>query len=310
MRLSREAADLLPACLLSTLLFSVGVLVPVFGQPLGFLSGAPLIWLAARRGLRVGLLAGVLGAALLLPVLPPPITLLFAVEHALPAAALGHALARGRGVAIPSAIAAALITAVVIAAAFLFAADLARSPGALLEQQLRGAFAEIGGVGGEGPGAAAALQQFEEILALLRRVLPAVALIGIYLECSVNVLLAARFLARSGGAVRQPELAGFALPEALVWVLIPALALCLVPQRAVATIALNVLLPLLFAYLLQGLSIVLFFASRAGLSRLGRTMLAVAFAAYPPLLVAPLLIGLLDFRFNLRTRFPPPPRSA
>ncbi|HEY5999946.1 MAG TPA: DUF2232 domain-containing protein [bacterium] len=310
MRLSREAADLLPACALSGLLFAAGVFVPLLGQPLGFVSGAPLVWLAARHGLRVGLLGSVLAAAALLPVLPPPVTLLFALEHALPAAFLGTALARGRGVAVPAAVAAVAITALVLGAAFLFSPEFARNPGAILEEQLRAAFTEIGDAAGEGAAGAAALKQLEEVLAVMRRVLPAVALIAIYIECSVNALLAARFLARRGAAVPQPDLTAFALPEALVWLLIPVLALALVPSRPVATVALNVLLPLLFAYLLQGLSIVLFFVSRAGLSRLGRTMLAVAFAAYPPLLLGPLVIGVLDFKFTLRTRFPLPPRTG
>lgn len=311
MRVSRELVDLVSAGALSALLFAAGVLVPVFGQPLGFLSSAPLVWLTARHGLRSGLLGGLLASAALLPVLPPPVTLIFAVEHVLPAAALGWSLVRGRGIALPSAIAAVIVTALLIGAAYLFAADTGRDPAALLEEQLRAAFAELDGAGGEGATtqAPAALQQLEEILGLLRRVLPAIALVGIFLECAINALIAARFLARSGTVIRPPNLTGFALPEALVWLLIPVFALSLVPQHLVATVALNALLPLLFAYLLQGLSIALHFAVRAGLSRLGRTLLALAFALYPPLLLLPLLIGLVDFRFSFRTRFPLPTRQ-
>ena len=99
------------------------------------------------------------------------------------------------------------------------------------------------------------------------------------------------------------------MPEWLVWVLIPTLALCWTPQARVATVALNAVLPLLFAYLLQGLSIALHFAVRLGLTRLSRALFALAFAIYPWLLAAPLLVGLLDFRFGVRARWPllPPP---
>jgi hypothetical protein len=131
-----------------------------------------------------------------------------------------------------------------------------------------------------------------------------VTLIGVFLECSLNSLVAWRVLARTPAAVPTPALAGFALPELLVWVLIPCLALALVPQPTVSTVALNLLLPLLFAYLLQGLSIVVHLAARARLSPLGRILGAVALAVFPWLLAAPLLLGLLDFRFGFRERWP------
>jgi uncharacterized protein YybS (DUF2232 family) len=309
MRLSREAADLVPSCALSALLFATGVLVPGFGQPLGFVASAPLVWLAARHGVRAGMLGGLLATAVLLPLLPPPVTLIFAVEHVLPAAGLGWSLARGRGIALPSAVAALIVTALVIGAAFLFATDAGRTPAALLEEQLRAAFAELGGAGGTASDSAATLAQLEGLLAFLRRVLPAIALVGIFLECALNTLIAARFLARTNPGFSGPQLADFALPERLVWVLIPALALALLPQGTLATLSLNALIPLLFAYLLQGLSITLHFMARGGVSRFGRTLMAMACIFYPPVLLLPLLVGLLDFRFAFRTRFPLLPPS-
>jgi hypothetical protein len=146
-------------------------------------------------------------------------------------------------------------------------------------------------------------------LALLRRILPAVTLIGVFLECALNSLLAARVLAQGGVNAPPRDLTILRLPEWLVWVLIPALALCWVPQSRVATVALNATVPLLFGYLLQGLSITLHLAVRARLSRFGRTMFAAAFIFFPWILVGPLLLGLLDFRFDFRGRWPltPPP---
>ena len=84
------------------------------------------------------------------------------------------------------------------------------------------------------------------------------------------------------------------------------------PADRVATVALNAVLPLLFAYLLQGLSITLHLAARARLSRFGRIMFASALVFFPWLLAVPLLLGLLDFRFDFRGRWPigPPPAYA
>jgi uncharacterized protein YybS (DUF2232 family) len=312
MRVSRDVADLGPAGALSALFFATGVLVPLVGQPLGFLSSAPLVWLAARHGIRAGLLGSLLATSALLPLLPPPVTLIFAVEHAFPAAGLGWALARGRGVARPSAVAAILVTALMIGAAFLFASDAGRDPSRLLEEQLRAAFAELGEATGGGSETATPLTpaRFDEILALLRKVLPAVALVGIFLECAVNMLIASRFLARQAPGFAAPNLAAFVLPENLVWAVIPALALPLIAKGTVATVALNVLIPLLFAYLLQGLSIALHLVERAQMSRVGRMLFTLAFVIQPWLLALPLLLGLVDFRFSFRTRFPLTPKQV
>jgi uncharacterized protein YybS (DUF2232 family) len=308
MRISREFTDLAAASALSALLFAAGALLPLVGPPAGFLSSAPLIWLAARHGLAPGCLGGLLAAAVLLPALPPPVVLIFAIEHALPAGYLGWHLARGRSIAVGSAIAALVVALLVAGAAFLLLDDSGRDPIRAIEEQLRVGLSELEGVApGEGspPGKPPALSPaIEEVIALLRRVLPAVTLIGIFIECSLNLLVVSRLLKRGGSALPERSFTGFALPDRLVWVLIPALALSWAPQPAVSTVALNILLPLLFAYLLQGFSILLHLAARAGLSRFGRMLGALAFGFFPWLLAAPLLLGMLDFRFDFRARWP------
>lgn len=221
---------------------------------------------------------------------------------------LGSRLRRGNGIAVGSSVAALVVTIFMVGAALVLTGG-GHDPVQVLEQQLRGSLAELGGGSPEPGGAVALNASLEEALALLRRILPAVTLIGVFLECSLNSLLAARVLAQ-GGVIAQPrDMTIFRLPEWLVWVLIPALALCWVPQSRVATVALNATVPLLFGYLLQGLSITLHLAVRARLSRFGRTMFAAAFIFFPWILVGPLLLGLLDFRFDFRKRWPltPPP---
>jgi len=313
MRVSRDLADLVASSALAALLFATGALVPLFGPPAGFLSTAPLIWIAARHGLVAGYLGGALATAALLPALPPPVALIFAIEHALPAGYLGWRLARGRGIVTGSALAALLVTLMVTGAAWLFLDGSSRDPVRAIEEQLRAGLEELGSLGGGAPGAGPATPLapgIEEVIALIRRVLPAVTLIGVFLECSLNSLVACRVLARTPAAVPPPALTVFALPDWLIWVLIPCLALALAPQPMLSTVALNLLLPLLFAYLLQGLSILLHLVARARLSLLGRTLGAIAFALFPWLLAAPLLLGLLDFRFGFRSRWPIEPPGA
>jgi len=309
MRISGELRDLAAASSLSALLFASGVLVPLLGPPAGFFSAAPLIWLAARHGWTAGLFGGLLATAALLPALPPPVALIYSLEHALPAWFLGSRIRQGKSIINGSSAAAIVVTILMIGAALILTGK-GHDPVQVLEQQLREGLAELGGDGTGGAVNPAALNEsLEAALALLRRVLPAVTLIGIFLECSLNSLLAARVLARGNATAQPRNLTIFRLPEWLVWVLIPALALCWASQARVATIALNAVLPLLFAYLLQGLSITLHLAARAQLSRFSRIMFASALVLFPWLLAAPLLLGLLDFRFDFRGRWPqnPPP---
>jgi hypothetical protein len=305
-RISGELRDLAAASSLSALLFASGVLVPLLGPPAGFFSAAPLIWLAARHGWIAGLLGGLLATAALLPALPPPVALVFSLEHALPGWFLGSRIRRGKSIVAGSSAAALVVTILMIGAALALTGQ-GHDPVQVLEQQLRDGLSELGGDGTGNP--AALNESLEAALALLRRVLPAVTLIGIFLECSLNSLLAARVLARGEATAQPRNLTIFRLPEWLVWVLIPVLALCWAPQTRVATVALNAVLPLLFAYLLQGLSITLHLAARARLSRFSRIMFASALVFFPWLLAAPLLLGLLDFRFDFRGRWPmhPPP---
>jgi hypothetical protein len=233
--------------------------------------------------------------------------LIFALEHALPAWFLGSMLRRGGSVLAGSAVAALFVTALMIGVALVMT-ERGHDPIQLLEQQLRDGLAELGAPGGSAPGAegpAALGANLEELLALLRRVLPAVTFIGILLECALNTLLALRVLALGDPAARPRDMTLLRLPEWLVWVLIPALALCWAPQSLVATAALNVVVALLFGYLIQGLSITLFLAARVQVSRFGRIMFASAFVFFPWLLGVPLLFGLLDFRFDFRTRWAP-----
>ena len=307
MRISGELRDLAAASSLSALLFASGVLVPLIGPPAGFLSAAPLIWLAARRGWSAGILGGLLATAALLPALPPPIALIFCLEHAVPAWFLGSRMRQRKSIVAGSAVAAVAVTVLMIGVTLVLS-DRGHDPVQVLEQQLREGLAELGSAGVVGPSAtgtpAALNESLEDVLAVLRRVLPAVTLVGVFLECALNSLLAARVLARSTVGAQPLNLTIFRLPEWLVWVLIAALALCWTPWPGVATVALNAVLPLTFGYLLQGLSITLQVAARARLSRFGTIMFATAFVFFPWLLAVPLLLGLLDFRFDFRTRWP------
>lgn len=312
MILSRELRESAASGLLSGALFACGVLLPLVGPPLGFLASTPLIWLTLRRGARAGFLAGLLGAALLLPVVPPPALLFFAGEHFVPGLLVGARLARRGGMVAASALGAGVAAVLVLGAGMLLSTAADVDPAALFQQQLTAAMGELGKPGavldgGEG----AAAESLRALFAFFGRVFPALLFVGILIEVLVNALLAVRLLARERpAAVHPPALTGFALPERLVWAVLPALAAVWAPERRIATVALNVLIPLLVLYLIQGFSISLHLLARLRLSRFGRLLLALAVLIQPYLLAAPLLLGLLDFRFDFRRRWPLPPPPA
>lgn len=309
MKPSRTLVEVAAAALLAAALFAGGFFLPVIGPPAGFLATAPLAWAAWRGGALPGFLCAALATALCLPVLPPPAVLVFAVEHGLAGWLLGLLLGRGlfRAAATASVVSAALL----LGGAMLISGTAGVDPFEAFESQVRAALGEMAG---QGVDAEKLVREFEPLLARMRRVFPALTLVGLFLECAVNGLLALRVLAQhppSGRAPpRLPALAGFALPEATVWALIPALALAWSPWPVAATVAANVALPLLGLYLLQGLSILAHFADRARLSRLVRALFAAALVFQPYLLAVPLLLGLVDFRFGFRRRWPVGPPAA
>jgi len=308
---SRELKDLAVAALLASGFFLAGVLVPVAGPFLGFFSSAPLIWLGHRAGGRLALLAGVLALAALLPVVPPPAAAFFAAEHLLPGCYLGARLTAGRGLAASSVRATALAAGGLLAIALGAFAVSGADPRAFLDRQIEESIGQAQG-NLAGPGAALP-PEFEPLLRFLRRTFPALFLFGVFSEAALNGLIVLRLAARAlPGSVRLPAVTQFALPERLVWVLIPSLAALWVPQRLVSLVALNLTVLLGFFYLLQGLSIVLHFLARARISRPVFTLLVMVMILQPYLLAIPLALGLLDFRFEFRKRGagPQPPTAA
>ena len=100
------------------------------------------------------MLGGLLATAALLPALPPPVALIYSLEHALPAWFLGSRMRRGRSIVAGSAAAALVVTILMIGAALLLTGK-GHDPVQVLEQQLREGLAELGGDGAGGPAAPA-----------------------------------------------------------------------------------------------------------------------------------------------------------
>ncbi len=96
------------------------------------------------------------------------------------------------------------------------------------------------------------------------------------------------------------DLACWKLPDWVVWIVIAAGAMMVVPEEIVKTIGLNTLIVLLFLYLLQGLSIVQFFFRKKSIPRYLRALFYALILLYQYLLVFVAAIGLFDIWVDFR----------
>jgi hypothetical protein len=149
-------------------------------------------------------------------------------------------------------------------------------------------------------------QTIQEIIPLFVRILPGMALAFSLLGAWLNVLVAYRFCR----VQRLPlpawrELSQWRAPEMLVWGVIAAGCLVLVPAHPARILGLNLLLVLSIVYLLQGLSIAAFYFDRWKLPRLLRAVFYALVFLQQLATIAIILGGLFDVWLNFR-RLPPP----
>jgi len=96
------------------------------------------------------------------------------------------------------------------------------------------------------------------------------------------------------------DLACWKLPDWVVWFVIAAGALMIVPEDIAKIIGLNALIVLLFLYLLQGLSIVQFFFRKKNIPKYLRGLFYALIVLYQYLLVFIAAIGLFDIWVDFR----------
>lgn len=106
------------------------------------------------------------------------------------------------------------------------------------------------------------------------------------------------------------DLACWKMPEWVVWLVIGAGILMLVPEEIARIIGLNTLIVLLFFYLLQGLSIVQFFFRKKKIPRYLRALFYALIVIYQYLLVFVSAIGLFDIWIDFRKMNSPVNDSA
>ncbi len=143
-------------------------------------------------------------------------------------------------------------------------------------------------------------QTFSEIKGRLSQLMPAIltsiALITVWLA----MVLGNRLLHKNTGEGAWPEYQYWQLPEKLVWSVIAAAILALLPLPTARTIGFNLLLIVSTIYCFQGLSIVLFFLNKWKVPLFIRSLLYVIMIFQSLGTIFLSVIGLADVWFDLR----------
>jgi uncharacterized protein YybS (DUF2232 family) len=151
-----------------------------------------------------------------------------------------------------------------------------------------------GGSGGLVPGVAA-----DEVGALLTRLFPGLLVTNMALVAWLNVILSRQIIFLLGWSDLEPPLYSWAVPEWLIFVLLGAGFLLLVPVSGARFVGLNLLMVVAVLYFCQGVAVVATWFHRLGLPRLLRMI------GYPLLFLNPfffliITLGLMDLWLDFR----------
>ncbi len=150
-------------------------------------------------------------------------------------------------------------------------------------------------------------QSLTQIKAWIPRVLPASLIsLGIMIIW-VTLVVGNRLLHQHTGQAPWPEYRFWQLPEKLVWGVIMAAFLILLPLPVARDTGLSLLIVASVLYFFQGLAIVLFFIEKWNIPLLMRSLLLVIFLFQSVGSFFLSLIGLADTWFDFRHRYGSPP---
>ncbi len=212
---------------------------------------------------------------------------------------------QGRGVAAPQAIM-VTVAALTVGALLVFlgqAVFMGISPQDLLAQKSAEVMDTVRKVMGDsaagGPGPLVPGVAPAQVEALLQRLLPGLLVTNLALVAWLNVVLSRQMIFLLGWGEADPPLYYWAAPEWLIFVLLGAGSLLLVPVTGARFFGLNLLMVVAVLYFCQGVAVVATWFHRLGLPRLLRMI------GYPLLFLNPfffviITLGLMDLWLDFR----------
>lgn len=144
------------------------------------------------------------------------------------------------------------------------------------------------------------VETFNQIKQRLIQFLPAILTSTALFSVWLSMVIGNRLLQKNTGAGPWPEYQYWQLPDKLVWSVILAALLALIPEPAIRTIGFNLLLVVSVVYCFQGFAIVLFFLEKWKVPVLMRSLLYVIFFFQSLGTIFLSVIGLADVWFDLR----------
>jgi len=276
-------------------LFLAFTTIPAAGLFPGIFIPLPAIYFSLKRGRATGAAIVAISAAVL-GIMADGITIaIYLVQGGVLALVLPYLLAEGKGAARSLAYAVAVNLALIIALAVVY--GVVREVN-LDQQILKGIETSIAQT--------AALYEKaglkgEELETLKEGLTPAMMIISVIAVAGLNLLALARLSSRLPEPPAIGPFRDFKNPEPLVWVLIAAGFALLVPDGAIARIALNILIVTVFMYFLQGLAAVLHYFARASTPQFLKVIFYILLLIQPYLVIGLALIGIFDIWGNFRT---------
>jgi uncharacterized protein YybS (DUF2232 family) len=301
---SRASIEALVLAALTVVLFAAAGYVPILGVIVSLLAPTPLVLVALRHGLRLGGLAlglAGLGLALFFGILQ---SLVFVAEYGVMAMAMAEAIRRRWSVEKTLGVAtlAPLLVSGLALISILPTADL--DLGAIRKQfehnlsQALQPYLTEGGHATEGEVRTYVQQAMDHVIRLLPALFVMSTAAGATLNYGVVRLLWRRLQSPPG----LPDLsfAQWMAPEMCVWVLIASGLVSFLPIPFLQSVGLNVLLLAGIIYLVQGLSILLFYMNKASVPPIFRGIAYLLLLIQPLLLLGVAAFGLFDLWFDFR----------
>jgi len=300
------AKDIITGVLVEILLFAASVVIPIVGSFCSVIMPLPVLYYRVKLGRRMGIIVPAVTLIILAAILgKPSLNVLGFIEFLLIGYLLGDLLEQR--VSVERTV---LVTcAAVVAAGFIGMLVLSAMAGTGLVDTLRAYVAEnirltveiYRQMGMPEESVRTISESLSGIQDHIVAVIPALVVGSTLLITWLNFLCGRVLLARRG--LRQMHIGAlnrWKTPEHLVWAVIAAGVLALLPHRGASMIGLNVLLVLVPVYLLQGLAIISFFFEKKGIPRGMRVVLYAIVVLQHMLLIAVVGLGFFDVWLNIR----------
>jgi uncharacterized protein YybS (DUF2232 family) len=301
---TRMSVQVLVLVALTITLFAAAGYVPVLGIIVSLLAPTPLILVALRYGLRIGLLAlglSTLSLALLLSGLQSTI---FFAEYGIMALTIAEAVRRRWSIEKTLLVATAvplMATSLVMAGLFSSADVNLSAVRQRFEQELSQTLPQY--LADEGGAVDGDLRTYiQEALTIVVRLLPALFIISTAAGALVNYGVVRVLWRWTGDRALFPDLtlSQWKAPEICVWILIASGLCSFAPLPNLQLVGLNALLLVSLVYLIQGLCIMVFYLHKASVPPLFRSIAYILLAIQPLLLLGVAAFGLFDLWFDFR----------